>query len=264
MQLQQEFSTRSAIRNVSLVGYYGKKPYLLNKLINTIQNYLAELPAFTPYQIEQVHATILGCEGWQTAEGIISKWFELRRKEIRYLDCAAWLEYLQHDSFVPFNVYLGGYEIDRDYNFLSRDQHPYYRSFQLQKLDDTTYIPVLMGWTQKNNLITLDIDNLRRNAQQFNFLHKYHSTADSIDNDFYLRLGTINSPLAIETIAMIENQIRELLSKRPSIILPISQQSLAFAKYQDLSLSVAKTKTIPLSEITIAQLLDFYEEKLSL
>ena len=260
MDLQEKFSTTLAIRNVSLVGFYRKKPYLLNEIINTIQNYLTQLPEFTAYQIEQVHATILGCEGWQTTEGIISKWFELRRKEIRYLDCAGWLEYLQNDSFVPFNVYLGGYEIDCDYNFLSRNQHPYYRSFQLQKLDDTTYIPVLMGWSQKNNLITLDLNNLRRDAQQFNFLHKYHSTDDSIDNDFYLRLGTINSPLSTYIIAIIEEQIRQLLIKRPSIVLPISQQNLAFVKYQDLSLSLATTKTIPLPEITIEQLLDFYEE----
>ena len=261
MQLQQEVSTISAIRNVSLVGYYREKPYLLNELINTIQNYLTELPKYVAYQTAQIHATILGCEGWQTTEGIISKWFELRRKEIRYLDCGAWLEYLQHDSFVPFNIYIGGYEIDRDYNFLSRNQHPYYRSFQLQKLDDTTYIPVLMGWSQKNNLITLDLDNLRRDAQQFNFLHKYHSRADSIDNDFYLRLGTINSPLSTDIITKVENQIRQLLIKRLSIVLPISQKNLAFAKYQDLSLSLATTQTIPLPEITIGQLLSFYGDE---
>ena len=259
MQLQQEVSTKSAISNVSLVCLYGEKNYLLNELINTIQNYLTKLPEFTAYQIEQVHGTILGCEGFKSTEGIISKWFELRRKEIRYLDCGGWLEYLQNDSFVPFNVYLGGYKRDRVYNFLSRNQHPYERSFQLQKLDETTYIPVLIGWSQKNNLITLDLDNLRRDAQQFNFLHKYHSKVESIDNDFYLRLGTINASLSTETIAIVENHIRQLLLKRPSIMLPICQKNLAFAKYQDLSLSLETTQTIPLTEITIEQLLNFYE-----
>ena len=259
MGLQEKFAITSVMRNVSLVGFYGDKPPLLDELIQTIQHYLSQLPEFIPYHLEQIHATILGCEGWKTAEGLVSKWFDLRRKEIRYLDCGGWLEYLQQDSFVPFHVYCGGYKRDRDYNFLSRNQHPYDRSFQLQKLDDTTYIPVLIGWSQKNNLITLDLDNLRRDAQKFNFLHKYHSTADSIDNDFYLRLGTINSPLSNETRATVENQIRQLLSKRPSIILPISPENLAFAKYQDLSLSLATTKILPLPQITIAQLLDYYE-----
>ena len=259
MQLQQELSPKSAIRNVSLVCLYGKKNFLLNELINTIQNYLTQLPEFTAYQIEQVHGTILGCEGWQTSEGIISKWFALRRKEIRYLDCGGWLEYLQNDSFVPFNVYFGGYQRDRGYNFLSRNQHPYDRSFQLQKLDETTYIPVLIGWSQKNNLITLDLDNLRRDAQQFNFLHKYHSTVESIDNDFYLRLGTINASLSTDTITIVENHLRQLLIKRPSIMVSISPRNLAFAQYQDLSLSLATTQTIPVPEITIEQLLNFYE-----
>ena len=247
-----------ATSNVSLVAFYGEKPSLFNLLIENIQNSLTQLPEFTPYQIKQIHATLLGCEGWGTAAGIISKWFYLRRKEIRYLDYAGWLQYLQNDSCEPFDVYLGGYQSDRDYNFLSRNQHPYQRSFQLQKLNETSYIPVLIGWPQKKDLITLELDQLRRDAQEFNFLHKYHERDRSIDNDCYLRLGTINSPLSTETIATVEHQIRETLRTHSKIKLSFSQDNLAFAQYQDLSLTPETTKIIPLVEITREQLRGFY------
>ncbi len=258
MQLQQALPIVPQIPNVSLVAFYGDKPDPLIQLINNIQNYLTQLSAFTPYEIEQVHGTVLGCEGFRTSEGIVSQWFYLRRKEIRYLDCDNWLKYLQNGSFLPLNICFGDYKRDRDYNFLSRNQHPYYRSFQLQKVNNTTYIPVLIGWSKKDDLITLDLDNLRRYAQQFNLLHKYHDRADSIDNDFYLRLGTIHSPLSTDTIATVENQIREILTKIPAIELTISKNNLAFARYQDLSLTEATTTIIALAEITIEQLLQLY------
>ena len=258
MHLPQQLPFTSEVSNISLVAFYGDKPAPLNQLIKNIQSYLSQLQGFAPYQIAQVHATVLGCEGSKTAAGIISKWFYLRRNEIRYLDCDNWLKYLQNCSLLPFNICFGGYKCDRDYNFLSRNQHPYGRSFQLQKVDDTTYIPVLIGWTKKDDLITLDLDQLRRDAQKFNLLHKYHSKADSVDNDFYLRLGTIHSPLSIDTVATVENQIRQILTNIPTIAISLAQKDLAFARYQDLSLSLGTTKTIPLPEITIKKLLELY------
>ncbi len=258
MPVPPKFPLTSEVPNVSLVAFYGKKPAPLNQLLENIQRYLSQLPGFAAYHIEQVHATVLGCEGSKMSAGIISKWFYLRRNEIRYLDCDNWLKYLQNGNLLPFNICFGGYKSDRDYNFLSRNQHPYDRSFQLQKVDDTTYIPVLIGWSKQDELITLVLDRLRRDAQQFNLLHKYHSTADSVDNDFYLRLGTIHSPLSMDEIATVENQLRQILTTMPAIEIPLSQKDLAFARYQDLSLSLATTKTISLAEITIEQLLELY------
>ncbi|MEM9272447.1 MAG: hypothetical protein AAGA80_05715 [Cyanobacteria bacterium P01_F01_bin.143] len=258
MFLAQKTPMPERSSNVSLVAFYGDKPWLLSQLIKNIQDYLTRLPEFIPYQIEQIHATVLGCEGWKTASGIISKWFYQRRKEIRYLDGVGWVEYLQDHGFRSFDVYLGGYDRDRDYNFLSRHKHPYHRSFQLQKVNETSYIPILIGWPQRKGLITQELDQLRRDAQRFNLLHKYHEQTDNIDNDFYLRLGTINSSLSAEAIAAVEHHVREALRTRPSIKLSFSQDNLAFAQYQDLSLALATTKIISLREITGEQLLKLY------
>ena len=258
MQSQQAIPIDPKISNVSLVAFYGEKPAPLIQLLENIQNYLTQLPYFTPYQIEQIHSTVLGCEGFKTTEGIISQWFYSRRQEIRYLDCDNWLKYLEDGSFCPLNICFAGYKRDRDYNFLSRNQHPYYRSFQLQKINETSYIPILIGWTKKNELITRDLDNLRRDAQQFNFLHKYHSQAHSIDNDCYLRLGTIYNSLPTETIATLENQIQQLLSQSLAINLTLSSKDLGFTQYLEPSLPLATTKFISLPKITTEQLLSLY------
>ena len=258
MVYELELPINPQIPNVSLVAFYGDKPAPLIQLLKNTQNYLTQLPEFTPYEIEQVHGTVLGCEGFRTTEGIISQWFYLRRQEIRYLDCNNWLKYLQNGSFFPLNICFGGYKRDRDYKFLSRNQHPYDRSFQLQKINETTYIPVLIGWTQKNELITRDLDNLRRDAQEFNFLHKYHSQAHSIDNDCYLRLGTIHNSLSTETIVTVENQIQKFLSQSLAINLALFPKDLGFAQYLEPSLPLATTKFIALPEITIERLLSLY------
>ena len=258
MKLIPRLPIASAIPNVTLVALYGDKPSPLSQLIANIQNYLTKLPKFTPYQIEQVHGTVIGCEGLKKREGIISQWFYLNRHEIRYLDCGSWLEYLQNSNFFPLNICFGGYKLDRDYNFLSRAQHPYNRSFQLQKIDNTTYIPVLIGWPKRDGLITLELDNLRRDAQKFNFLHKYHDTADRIDNDFYLRLGSINDSLSTDRVATIEHHFRQILTKRAALTISLSPKNLAFARYRDLSLPMMRTQIIPLQAITREQLVSLY------
>ena len=243
----------SDIPNFSLVAFYGDKPPQLRALIQKLQIYLANLKIlqgkFIPYQLEQVHGTIIGCEGIKTELGVISKWFYQRRKEPKYVDFLGLINYLQHQIDFPLTIRFGGYDRDKNYDFLSRNQHPYFRSFQLQPSFNQA-IPVLIGWSWENDTISLGIDNLRRNLQQFNLLHKYHQTPNAIDNDFYLRLGTIRGELNLETIQAIASDIRNILATPPALDIPLHQQHLAFAQYQDLSLTPQTTKIISVAEIT--------------
>lgn len=246
-------------RNVSLVAFYGDKPPQLIALIQKLQTYLAnrELTkdCFIPYQLEQVHATVIGCEGLKTESGIINKWFYECRQETRYIDIPGLISYLQH-QIVPVTIRFGGYDRASNYNFLSRQQHLYFRSFQLQ-LAQTQTIPVLIGWSWDNG-VTLAIDNLRRNLQQFNLLHKYHDSPEAIDNDFYLRLGTLDRQLTSEEIDAIATDIRNLLATQPPYYIPIALDDLAFARYQDLLLTPATTKVIPVTEISATRLQQLY------
>ena len=246
-------------KNVSLVAFYGNKPPQLVALIQKLQTYLTHCKlvrnCFIPYQLEQVHGTIIGCEGTKTESGIIDKWFYDRRQETKYIDIPGLVDYLQH-QIVPITIRFGGYDRTSNYNFLSRDRHLYYRSFQLQQAQTQT-IPVLIGWSWDNS-VTLAIDDLRRNLQQFNLLHKYHQTPEAIDNDFYLRLGTINRQLTSEEINTISTDIRNLLATQPPNYIPITVNDLAFARYQDLLLTPVTTKAIAVTEISANQLLQLY------
>ena len=248
-------------RNVSLVAFYGNKPPQLVALIRELQIYLANYESirdrFIPYQLEQVHGTIIGCEGSKTEWGIINKWFYDRRQETKYINIPGLVDYLQN-RIVPLTIRFGGYDRTFNYNFLSRDRHLYYRSFQLQQAQTQT-LPVLIGWSWDNG-VTLAIDDLRRNLQQFNLLHKYHETPEAIDNDFYLRLGTIDRQLTFEEINAIATDIRNLLATRSPKYIPITANDIAFARYQDLLLTPATTKVIPVTEISANQLLQLYSD----
>ncbi|MGF1590767.1 MAG: hypothetical protein ACFCU7_16290 [Pleurocapsa sp.] len=247
--------------NVSFIAFYGDKSLQLTTFINKIQAYLVnhELiqDRFIPYQPEQIHGTIIGCEGFKIDSGVINQWFYEHRQETRYIDFPGLINHLQHQVNFPLSIRFGGYDRHTNYNFFSRNQHLYFRSFQLQPVDNQT-IPILIGWSWENYSVSLAIDNLRRDLQQFNLLHKYHVTSDAMDNDFYLRLGTINGKLNSEEINAIATDIRNILESQLALYFPINLNDLAFAQYQDLSLTPAKTKVIPVGEITANQLEQLY------
>ncbi len=248
--------------NVSLVAFYGTKPLDFIKLILNLQEYLqtSDLVAggFIGYQLEQVHGTIIGCEGLKTEQGIVSKWFYEGRNETRYIDLANFIKYLDCCASLPLKIRFGGYDRDTDYGFLSRGLHPYERSFQLQSLPDGTVVPVLMGWSLLDNRITQEIDNLRCSFQQFNLLHKYHQKPNSIDNDFYLRLGTIKSKLSVQDKTRIETDMREILNKQFIVNLILDKDNLAFAGYQNLFLTPETTKILPVTEANLEKVEKLY------
>lgn len=249
--------------NVSLVAFYGDKPPQLKSLIRQLQDSLANIKSiadkFVPYQLEQVHGTIIGCEGCKSELGIIDRWFSDRRQEIRYIDLAGVVDYLQHRIDLPLTIRFSGYDRKREYNFRSRNQHLYCRSFQLQKAGDKV-IPISIGWSWKNNGITMAIDNLRHSFEQFNLLHKYHATPEAIDNDFYLRLGTIDGELSTVKLEAIANETRNFLAQKSPLYIPLTKADLAFAQYRDLSLTPSKTTIVPISDITVERLKRMYPD----
>lgn len=240
--------------NVSLVAFYGDKPFRLAALIAQLQAYLSESTIlkdkFTSYQLGQVHGTIVGCEGLKTERGIINKWFWEGKEEIRYIDLSGFLNYLLNSDRLPMNIRFGGYDPWIDYNYLSRDRHPYQRSFQLQPSGEQTLLAVLIGWSFWEEWITLDLEDLRRDAQKFNLLHKYHVLSDRVDNDFYLRLGVIEGKLSPDAIAALETEIQEMLRVKSFLDITLKHENLSFVRYQNLSLPPAKTEILPLIQAT--------------
>lgn len=237
------------IPGISLVAYYGNKPLELQQLILELQQLLKEnfTTNFIPYDLQQIHATIIGCEGVKTESGIINKWFYSLRDEIRYIDYEGLLNYFLTSIF-PLNLCFGGYQPHTDYQFLSRNQHPAKRSFQLQTAQDNTLIPIVIGWSLQEQIITSDIDKIRRDLQQFNCLHKYHKNPDDVDNDVYLRLGTIVG-FTPEIIATIQQKVNCYLQHQKPTIVSLSKDNLAIVKYQNLSLPISTTKIYSLTDL---------------
>lgn len=258
-QLNLNRSVGQKTANVSLVAFYGNKPPQLLTLIRQLQDFLThskEIREFVPYEIEQVHGTIIGCEGFETESGIVSKWFDRCRQANRAIDLAGLVDYLRDEINLPITIRFGGYDRQTDYNFLSRGQNLYFRSFQLQPTVERI-IPVIIGWSWDDG-ISQAIADLRGNLQQFNLLHKYHAQSGTLDNDFYLRLGTICGETTTSEIEAIATEIRNFLAARSAIYVPLKLDNLAMVRYHDLSLAPATTKIIPLSEITVSKLESLY------
>ncbi|WP_144867645.1 hypothetical protein [Hyella patelloides] len=240
------------VPGVSLVAYYREKPLELQKLIVDLQGILQDFfgSDFIPYALKQIHATIIGCEGIRTELGFVNKWFYTLRDEIKYIDYSGFLNYFINNDLFPLDICFGSYQPNVNYQFLSRNQHPGDRSFQLQLSTENTLIPTMIGWSFRKQIITTDINSIRRELQRFNCLHKYHKYPQDIDNDVYLRLGTIAGSYNSDLIASITQTINNYLQTLTPIIIPLSQEKLAIVKYQDLSLPISTTKIYSLADLS--------------
>lgn len=245
------------IPNLSTIAFYGSKPTELVASIEELQQSILQIVGdrFAPYRLEQIHGTLLGLEGRSDGKGIVNKWFWQYRDEFRYIDFVNFLDYLGDRETLPIEIMLGGYDRSVDYGFLSRDRHPYERSFQIQG-----NIAVLIGWPYQDNYPSMALNLLRRKAQEFNILHKYFDSIDAVDNDFYLRLGMFRAAITEKEKHQIETDNREILRARSPLHLSIDFDRLVFAYYQDEFLSPETTRIIPLREASSEILARLYSE----
>jgi hypothetical protein len=241
--------------NLSLVAFYGDKTNEFASLIQELQEGIIEIVGdrFKPYRLEQVHATLLGLEGRKDPQGVINKWFLDYRGETRYIDFPNFLNYLRYSGRLPIAVRIGGYNRALNYNFFSRDRHPYQRSFNLQK-----NIAVLIAWPCRGKNYPMDLDRLRLEGQNFNILHKYHNSIEEVDNDLYMRLGMFAEELTAEEIKRLEISMREFLEARSPLYLSIDANSVFFTYYQDEFLTLETTRVIPLLEASPEELEGIY------
>lgn len=234
-----------SLPNVSLVAFYGAKIPVFKKFLEALQQQISEIlkDEYESYGLEQIHATLIGCEGLKISPGILNKWFLENRGEEKYINLAAFIDFVRSSDRLPINLQIGGYNIAVDYHFLSQEKHPFYRSFQF--IGKTA---VLRGWAVENQKITLDVDRFRLECQQFNLLHKYHLHSHSIDNDIYMRIGVLKRELSTDAIAQVERRIQNELSQHLSLLLTLDRDRLNFIQYQNLSPSPDTTTVIPLQQ----------------
>lgn len=241
--------------NVSLVAFYGSQSPEFTALIQSLQQHLSNLMPgiFESLNLESIHATLIGCEGLMTELGLLNKWYLERRNESRYLDLSGFLNWIQQNQKLPLKIQFGNYDSTVDYGFLSRALHPCKRSLIIQNK-----LIVLTGWPVNSGKISLNLDQIRREAQNFNLLHKYHHVPDAVDNDCYLRIGNLKQEISSDQVITVEKKMQEILSQHPPIYSSISSQNLTFIRYEDFNLPPQTTKALPLTEATVSQLEKLY------
>lgn len=246
--------------HVTLVSLYGDKSKEFAAVITQCQQLVTKAAgsAFTPYDIRQIHATIIGLERHRAPAYNAN--FSKHRGRDAAMDFDGFLSYLRGCGHIPFEVHLGGFA-HREYPFTSRKTLPYERSFSVQ--NDKI---VVMGWPlrgeplssppmthtaalHESRMYPPTLDLIRHAAQRYGILHGYHRAATDVDNDLFFRIGTVD-PKAMTpfTTSTLEIQARQVLSAQRPVVIEIRLEDICIAAYEDDRLPESSTRTWSLAD----------------
>ncbi len=264
------------MRHVSLVALYGPKPDDLSWLIKQCQDQIAKMAgrSFHPYDLEQIHATIIGLDQVPNTSGWNLNYWNYRQRSAP-MRFGAMLQFLRSDWF-PFQVQIAGFQ-NRFYALPTRIGQPYQQTFSLQ--DGKV---ILRGWPVRGDLLvereTKSSDSLsekilyppvlgeiRQAHQGCNILHKYHEDFQKPDNDFYFRIGLFDQDgLQNHLLREMEQQLQEYLGSLQPIVLTIDQAHLFFVSSEDETFPCSGTTVQPLDspELTTEVIVRLYKNTL--
>jgi hypothetical protein len=247
---------------LTLVACYGDKSEPLRALVLDLQNFLGKQlgGSFRPYELEQVHATIIGLEGSPQSNGaqlINTNYVELRQ-ERRTMDLTKALDIIQHSPLLPIRIRIGGFQRDVAYGMTSRGQHPYQRSFSFQ--GDSV---VALGWPCLDGDFPPSLDQLRRSFNEANILHKYHALPTDVDNDLFFVLGHVEAARVSERRGEIEAAVRDRLAGRDPVHVELDRTNLFVVAYTDPQLppnGPRRSEVRPIAPLppAVAELLALY------
>ena len=251
----------NAARQATIVAFYGEKPAALTRLIglchDKVKDALGE--QFSPYGIEQIHATVIGIER-VPGSALRNLNFQRYRKRSVEMDVLGFLKYLMKGSRIPFSAQVGGFT-NRDYPFTSRSQRPYSRAFSIQ--GDKV---VVIGWPgmertpglakadelHESRLHSNVLNEIRLAAQAYGILHAYHQHPSDVDNDLYFRIGLLDSPQLLEsTRHQVEADMRQFLGRERPVITQVGLSDLYLASYENDSLPQVSTKVWPIAGLEL-------------
>jgi hypothetical protein len=240
------------MKQVTLVSFYGSKPIILENLINDLLRRIQSSKLnkiFEPYQLGQIHGTIIGMEELSGFKGHynLNLWQDLKIK--------AKMDYSNLFSLItthlPMTIRFGGFN-NLYKKFTSFGKIPYERSFQI-KLSSGKLI--LIGWPHENeNFSNRSLWNLRKDIEQnCNIRHKY---AKGEDNDFFIVLGDLKGldSLSVKEYeelksesSILEESVRNNLSLKP-IDIDINYKDVLIAQYEIETLPLKTTKVFSLQD----------------
>jgi hypothetical protein len=246
----------------TLVALYGAKPKALAALLLECQRRISAVlgDRFRPYELQQIHATIVDLE--RKAESLFNSNLAKYRNRLEPMDLDGLLNFIHLSGQFPIHIQIGGFQ-NRDYPFTSRGQRPYERSFSLQGNK-----VVLVGWPirgaplartapstlhliHESRLYPNSLDELRKAFQSFNVLHKYHQVPTDVDNDFYFRIGLLEPSypgISTEWKQSVEGGVRAFLSTVEPIIVEITVADIYVAAYEDPILPQHSTRVVSVND----------------
>jgi hypothetical protein len=246
------------MRQATLVAFYGPKRGPLGRLLRTWQDRIGraieQLGAefvFRPYPLAQIHATLLGLERLPQP-GLYNRNLHDLGGRLQAMRLPELFRFILDSGQLPFEVRFGGFE-DRDDPFRSRGARPYHRLFSIQGRT-----AVVIGWPVQSAgngrpstpEWPLTLEELRRGAQRFNVLHRWHREPADVDNDLYLRLGVLDGKLAPPQRELVEQEMRRAMSGSPPSTVRISASELAVVAYPagEETLPVDRCEVVPLAD----------------
>jgi hypothetical protein len=242
--------------NVTLVAFYDAKPSALEKLLQAVQGRLAGLGrGFQPYALEQVHATLVGLEGFRHtgSDRIISANYQVLRDQSRVIQLDAIFDLLRTTEQLPLDIQLGGFREDQAYSFESRGEPPFQRAFSVQGSQ-----AVVMGWPCSGASHSRALGLLRRELEALGALHKYHGTPGALDNDLFFVLGRIDRPsVDRQRLADLSDEIRVWLAQT-ALHLSVSAAQLSVVGYLDPALPRDQTVCYRLAEADADEIAKLY------
>ena len=204
-------------RFISAVAFYGLKTGRLREFLVEVQALIAEQVGgdFRPYSLEQVHATLIALDGVRDpgTGAIVNDYLLTHAGVRREMDLPRVMDILAQRFATPLRVRIGGFRQDQGTPFTSRGQHLAMRTFCVQG-----QAFVLMGWPAASltgaGPTQEPLDELRREMNEANVLHKYHVRATDVDNDLYLVVGH-HTGAAAGALARATAAVRDKLAADP-------------------------------------------------
>ena len=209
-----------------------------------LQGKLSELFgfAFKPYDLNQVHGTIIGLEGDISDSVIVSRWYK-EEGHHRAIDSNRLLTFIRSDRIKDFEFKMGGWQYhDHECGIKSRGQHPFIRSFSIQGEK-----AVAMGWPFRNGRYSEDLYELRKSFEEINFLHKWNKD-DYKDNDFFFVLGSVSrAHLKQSVIHRAECEIRTILAGIDERV-RVGKDTMSIVAYVDTQLPLATSNAFGIED----------------
>lgn len=201
-------------RYISAVAFYGPKAGPLREFLTGVQARIAaEIgPAFLPYSLEQIHATLIALDGDRDPEtGTVVNTFYLihqgRRVEMNLPQA---MDILLRRFERPLPVRLGGFAAEQRVPFTSRGWHLFDRAFSVQ---GNAF--VLVGWPAASLTgPATPLDDLRREMTEANVLHRYYASERAADNDLHMVVGH-HADAPADALARAQVAVRDQLAAHP-------------------------------------------------